>query len=84
MLFLFSLDRRGGREWSGRRKSWLLTPSVRLRPLSEPFALATHVEPEGASRAREARERRVGVRDAGVWCGLSDSLSRRTSTGVRA
>ena len=29
MVFLLSLDRRGGREWSGRRKSRLLTPSVR-------------------------------------------------------
>lgn len=39
MIFLLSLDRRGGREWSGRRKSRLLTSSVRLGALSEALAL---------------------------------------------
>ena len=40
MVFLLSLDRRGGREWSGRRKSRLLTPSVRLGALFRGFTLA--------------------------------------------
>jgi hypothetical protein len=43
MLFPFLLDRRSGREWSGRRKSRLLTSSVRLGALSEAHPLAPDV-----------------------------------------
>jgi hypothetical protein len=38
MVFLLSLYRRGGREWSGRRKSRLLTASVRLGAMSDDFS----------------------------------------------
>ena len=49
MVFLLSLDRRGGREWSGRRKSRLLSPSVRLRALFRGFALAPGMLPTSTS-----------------------------------
>ena len=72
MVFLLSLDRRGGREWSGRRKSRLLTPSVRLGALSK----AIHA---GARRAGP-RARRRATRPTSRSDRLSECVRRGLQT----
>ena len=72
MVFLLSLDRRGGREWSGRRKSRLLTPSVRLGALPKAFTLAPGVL---APRARRRATRPTSRSDR-----LSECVRRGLQT----
>ena len=83
MVFLLSLYRRGGREWSGRRKSRLLTASVRLGAMSDDFSPvpdgsaeqdAAHV-PRDRTPLGGRRRTRPSVKP--VACGRSGVSPRR-------